>query len=101
MIVHACPLCLSAEESVDHLLLNCAVSQDISNSLFYCFEYSWVLPSSIHGLFEVWKYEFGTPIGKLLWSASFFATIWAIWKERSLKSLMQIFAYCECIVVSL
>lgn len=66
------PLCLSAEESVDHLLLNCAMSQDIWNLLFYCFEYSWVLPSSIHGPFEVWKCEFGTPIGKLLWHASFF-----------------------------
>eukprot|EP00268_Persea_americana_P048725 TRINITY_DN5173_c0_g2_i1.p1 TRINITY_DN5173_c0_g2~~TRINITY_DN5173_c0_g2_i1.p1 ORF type:complete len:180 (+),score=24.39 TRINITY_DN5173_c0_g2_i1:1214-1753(+) len=28
-VVNACPLCLSAEESVDHLLLQCAMAQDI------------------------------------------------------------------------
>lgn len=30
--VNSCPFCLSAEESIDHLLLNCMLGQDIWNS---------------------------------------------------------------------
>lgn len=55
LVVNACPFCLLAEESMDHLLLHCAMAEAIWNSLLSCFNYTWVLPLSIHDLFQYWK----------------------------------------------
>ena len=85
IVVNACPLCLSVEESVDHLLLRCPMVNEIWNSLIQSFDLSWVLCSSIHNLFGGWKFVFGSHKRRLLWRASFFASTWAIWKERNLR----------------
>ena len=71
---------------MDHLLVQCAMAQDIWNLLLSSFGYSWVLPLSIHNLFEAWMFGSGSSKRKLLWRASFFVTVWAIRKERNQRS---------------
>ena len=53
------------------------------NLFLHSFDLSCVLHSSIQDLFGAWKFMFGSRERKLLWRASFFASIWAIWKERN------------------
>ena len=83
VLINACPLCLSAEETVDHLLLNCSFTQAIWTSTMDCFGCNWVFPRSILELFDAWKFGFQSKRGRLLWRSSFVANIWAVWKERN------------------
>ena len=83
ILINDCPLCLSAKESVDHLLLNCKFAQHLWTSTLGCFGCSWVPSQSILELFEAWKFQFQSKRGKILWRSSFLVNIWAIWKERN------------------
>lgn len=77
-----CPMCLSEEESVDHLLLHGVVAHKIWNMLLDSFQCSWVLHHTINDLYQTWSLPFASPKGKILWSLSF-AIIWTLWKERN------------------
>lgn len=59
-LINACPLCVSAEETVGHLLLDCNMVQSLWISTLCSFDCSWVLPQSILELFEAWNFGFGT-----------------------------------------
>lgn len=85
VIVNACPLCISAEESVDHLMLNCTMAHQICTTILNSFGCSWVLPRSIVELFEAWRFQIRTSKGKAMSRLSFLVTIWAIWKERNCR----------------
>lgn len=52
IIIGACPLCLAAEESVDHVLLHYPLAHKVRSSTISCFELSWVLPRGIGELYE-------------------------------------------------
>lgn len=52
IVVNTYPLCLTAEESIDYLLLNCESAREIWNSILSSFEGSWVLPKHIYDLFD-------------------------------------------------
>lgn len=51
-VVNAFPVCLEAEEKMDHLLLNYKVNHIIWKAIYGWFGVSGVLPSSIISLFE-------------------------------------------------
>ena len=55
VVVNGCPMCLTEEETVDHLLLNCKVAQMLWRLVIDCFGCSWVLPNCIVDLFQAWK----------------------------------------------
>lgn len=81
IVVNACLLCLAAEESVDHLLLNCRLANTIWNSFLRSFDCSCVL-DSISGLLFSWWLSIGLSKGRIMWCLSFFGVISTIWKER-------------------
>lgn len=76
VIVSAYPVCLAGEETVDHLMLNCWVAQQVWRSVLWWFGCGWVLPYTLGHLFEAWKMGVGT----VVWKLSFLAVIWSIWK---------------------
>lgn len=82
MAVNACPMCL-AEESIDHLLLNCNFAYVIWTSIFSGFHFSAPLHQSVPALFEFWGLGVGSKRGRSMWKLSFLAAIWSIWKERN------------------
>lgn len=45
VILNACPLCLEAEEIVDHILLNCKIARRLWYLVLLLFDCCWVLPS--------------------------------------------------------
>lgn len=59
-LINACSICVSAEETVGHLLLDCNMVQSLWISTLHSFDCSWVLPQSILELFEAWNFGFGT-----------------------------------------
>lgn len=70
-IVNPCPLCLEAEDTVDHILLTCKLAQSIWLCILGLFGYSWVFPSSILGRFEGCNSFVGSSRGKIMWKISF------------------------------
>lgn len=53
ILLNTCPLCLSAEESIDHLLLRCKMGNMIWNSYISNFGCCLVLPYTISDLFTL------------------------------------------------
>lgn len=39
------------------------------------------MPCSILSFYEAWKLGVGSKKGRIMWKLSFFAVIWAVWKE--------------------
>lgn len=56
-IVNEFRVCLMDEKSIDHLLLNCKVTQGLWSKVLNWFYCSWALPRFVCGLFEVWLLE--------------------------------------------
>ena len=83
IIVNACPMCLASEETVDHLLLNCKVTQGLWYEVLSWFDCCWTQPSSILRLFEAWRLEVGSNIWRVIWRTAFLDVAWFIWKERN------------------
>eukprot|EP00268_Persea_americana_P033489 TRINITY_DN33165_c1_g2_i2.p1 TRINITY_DN33165_c1_g2~~TRINITY_DN33165_c1_g2_i2.p1 ORF type:complete len:146 (+),score=9.08 TRINITY_DN33165_c1_g2_i2:242-679(+) len=82
-IVNACPVCFAGEESIDHLLLNCRIAQQLWRSTLDWFQVSKPLPNSLSALFEFWRLGVGFTRERILRNASFLVVIWSIWKERN------------------
>lgn len=85
VIVNACPLCLQAEESVDHRLLNCKLAQRMWVAVRQAFGYHWVMPKRILDLFLVWNLDAVSRRGLIMWKFSFLAVFWSLWKEMKLQ----------------
>ena len=82
IVVNACLTCLREEESVDHLMVNCKTAQYIWNAVVKWFDCCWVFPNPLSELFKALKAPTGALRGKELWSLTFLAVHWTIWKER-------------------
>lgn len=87
--VNACPMCSADEETVDHLLFSCKVSQSLWISILAWFGSNWVFPSLILALFECWKTLTNSPKGKEMWRSFFLGMLWVLWKERNLDALKE------------
>lgn len=83
ILVNTCPMCLADEELVDHLLLRCRVAQEIWSHVLRLFHCGWVFPNSFLEVFQARDLRCTLVRGRLMWSLSFLAVIWAIWKERN------------------
>ena len=53
-MANRCYLCLSKEESIDHILLHCVLTRSLRNFLFSLFGVLWVLPYSIREALLGW-----------------------------------------------
>lgn len=83
VVVYDCLLCLSAKESVDHLLLNCKTAITLRTLLLRDVNCCWVLPRSYADLFDAWVCPTGSPRGEIMWQFSFLAYSWPIWRGRN------------------
>jgi hypothetical protein len=54
VVVNRCWLCEADGESVDHLLLHCAVARDLWITFFARFGLCWVMPRSVKELLASW-----------------------------------------------
>ncbi|XP_071708486.1 uncharacterized protein [Rutidosis leptorrhynchoides] len=77
-----CGWCLSYVESIDHLFLHCSWSFKVWASLFYWWNVSWIIPSSILEFSHDWGNGLGINASKL-WKLIGPATLWAIWIARN------------------
>lgn len=96
IIVNAYPLCLQAEESVDHLLLNCVMAQGMWLAFLNLFGCQWMLSRRVLYHFLAWSCAVGSKRGTMMWHLSFMAGTWSLWKERNVRcfdgcsSLLQV-----------
>ena len=65
-LANKCPLCKREEENLDHLLLRCAMVQDLW-ALFAIVGISWVLPGSVKEMMAGWRRPFVRKIAKKFW----------------------------------
>lgn len=82
IIVNACLMCLTEEESIDHLLLNCSISQRLWKAIFSWFHVASPLSQSFSSLFQFWRFGVGPRRGRSMWNLCFLANIWTIWREK-------------------
>jgi hypothetical protein len=54
VVVNRCWLCEMEGESVDHILLHCAVARDLWNAFFARFGLCWVMPRSVKEVLASW-----------------------------------------------
>lgn len=52
IVVNTCPICLVDEETIDQLLVNCKMAQQLWNSALRWFDLWWVLPRTISDLYN-------------------------------------------------
>lgn len=83
IIVNACPLCLSATESVSHLLLHCKFSYQIWIHFFQLLGVLSCLPHSCGKLFNEDVVVSGTSFRRSLWWVTSWSIVWSIWLERN------------------
>lgn len=55
IIVNGCPLCLTDEETANHLLIHSSFATRIWSFVLYRFGVQWVMPRIISELFQQWK----------------------------------------------
>ena len=85
VVVNVCAMCLSEEETMGHLFLNCEVAHLLWRSVMDCFGCSWVFPNCIVESFQAGRSPVRLHKGKEMWGLTYLAVIWTIWKERSLR----------------
>lgn len=80
---NVCALCLSYEESSDHLLLHCDFSYKLWCWWLKIWGLSWVFPLSLMDAFEQWVIYDKNLFFKKIWLAMFSIIVWSLWKERN------------------
>ena len=86
MVVDWCCMCKRNRETLDHLLLNCPISQELWNMLCFLFGVHWVMPRSLVELIATWSQKFHKPKTKVLWSMIPHCLMWVIWRERNTRT---------------
>jgi hypothetical protein len=82
VVVNRCWLCESDVESVDHLLLHCAVARDLWIAFFARFGLCWVMPRSVKELLASW-WTAGRTRSAVVWKMVPHCILWCIWRERN------------------
>jgi hypothetical protein len=82
VVVNRCWLCETDGESVDHLLLNCAVARDLWITFFARFGLCWVMPCSIKELLASW-WTVGRTRSTVVWKMVPHCILWCIWREQN------------------
>ena len=82
-LANRCFLCLSEEETVDHLLLHCVKTRVLWNLLFSLFGISWTLSCTVKATLLGWNEVFVGKRRKRAWKMAPLCIFWSIWKERN------------------
>ncbi|RVW39006.1 putative ribonuclease H protein [Vitis vinifera] len=82
-LANRCFLCLSEEETVDHLLLHCIKTRVLWNLLFSLFGISWTLSCSVKSTLLGWTGGFVGKRRKKAWQMAPLCIFWTVWKERN------------------
>ena len=85
-LANRCYLCLSKEESIDHILLHCVLTRSLWNFLFSLFGVLWVLPYSIREALLGWLGPYVGKEMKKVWFSDSLCLFWIVWKERNNKA---------------
>ena len=83
IVVNGCPMCLTDEESVDHLLLNRKTAQFIWRSVVEWFDCCWVFPSPCQISSRLGRLLLGLLEEKNYGDFPFLLPSGQIWKERN------------------
>jgi hypothetical protein len=79
-------MCKSARKSVNHLLLNCLVAQELWNLVFVLFRVSWVMPRGVMEPLASWQDQFGRSSIDVIWNAIPHCLLWCLWCERNSRT---------------
>ena len=82
-LANRCFLCKRNEETIDHLLLHCAITRVLWELLCSLFGICWVHPCSIQQALEVLRGPFVGKKRKDVWRAMPLCLFWTIWKARN------------------
>ena len=82
-LANRCYLCLSEEESIDHILLHYVLAKSLWSLLFFLFGVSWVLPSSVRETLLGWLEPCVGKERKKVWFSTLLCFFWIVWKDRN------------------
>ena len=82
-LANRCFLCLSEEETVDHLLLHCVKTRVLWNLLFSLFGISWTLSCTVKTTLLGWNGGFVGKRRKKAWQMAPLCIFGSVWKERN------------------
>ncbi|XP_057842120.2 uncharacterized protein LOC131051567 [Cryptomeria japonica] len=82
-------MCNKAEETLDHLLLQCKEAQKVWKFLLGKLNWAILLPNSISDIFTSWKIPCRKSILSSLWLVASFLVVWEIWKERNRRIFQE------------
>ncbi|RVW95701.1 hypothetical protein CK203_031580 [Vitis vinifera] len=88
-LANRCFLCLSEEETMDHLLLHCIKTRILWNLLFSLFGISWTLSGTVKTTLLGWNGGFVGKRRKKAWQMAPLCIFWSVWKERNRGSLAE------------
>ena len=83
-------LCLSHEESIDHILLHCGKARVLWELLFFLFKVYWAMQSTIREILLGWYGSFVGRKRKKVWKKTPLCLFWTIWKERNRTSFENV-----------
>ncbi|XP_059066332.1 uncharacterized protein LOC131857651 [Cryptomeria japonica] len=82
-------MCNKAEESLDHLLLQCEEAQKVQSFLLGKLGWMVPLPNTVLDLFSSWKIPSRRSVFSNLWLVAPSLVIWEIWKERNRRIFQE------------
>ena len=78
MVVDWCCMCKRNGETLDHLLLNCPISQELWNMLCFLFGVHWVMPRGVVELIACCPGKLNRIRTKVLWRMLPHCLMWVI-----------------------
>ncbi|XP_028089315.1 uncharacterized protein LOC114289749 [Camellia sinensis] len=79
----ACPFCLAAEESVDHLFVQCPQIWKVWGKLMQWWNLCWVSPATVDGVLSWWLGTKHRKLVKKIWMLVPVAMLWSTWRLRN------------------
>ncbi|XP_059078162.1 uncharacterized protein LOC131876716 [Cryptomeria japonica] len=82
-------MCKKAEETLDHLLLQCEEAQKVWKFLLGKLDWAISLPNSIFDIFTSWRIPCQKSVLSSLWLVAPSLVVWEIWKERNVRIFQE------------
>ncbi|CAL5393987.1 unnamed protein product [Camellia sinensis] len=79
----ACPFCFVAEESVDHLFVQCPEIWKVWGRLLQWWNLCWVSPATVDGGLSWWLGTKHRKVAKKIWVMVPVAMLWSTWRLRN------------------
>ncbi|XP_059069835.1 uncharacterized protein LOC131859787 [Cryptomeria japonica] len=84
-----CIMCKKAEESLDHLLLQCEEAQTVWSFLLGKLGWMVPLPNIVLDLFSSWNIPSCRSVFSSLWLVAPSLVVWEIWNERNIRIFQE------------